>query len=839
MKKLRVIVSIICFFFCITTFLHAVDFKVQTDLDNTNNWLSITPSDPGVFYDNFFLSEPVIIQPNITLRSNDSSIRRTLTTNNSNSFFSFLEGSSNTCLTIDGLILKGGKYKEGYIKGGAAICVYGTNFTLNGDVSFIQNTASEGAGGAVFLSTGTLTFNGNIEFKENLVLSGAGGAVNCSSGNIIFNKYVTAESNESSLGGVLRAEGVVLNDGGYFVNNKARKGGAICLSGGTSTIKAITKDVLFSGNIMQSEITTVNARNDIYIEGINNLTFAAASSRTITLDGGILCDDSNSIVNKTGAGTLIFNGDFNLKTFNVYEGVLNFGGGLTFYAADVYFSTGVFINMRNESSNELGFGNLTSSATIYYDVNLENKSLDKIVVGNTAHMDGTRIKVAISGVSGDSVTYNIILATGGAGGIGTIGFDHTNDQGSFMTRIHDKLDYGGGSTTSWHEVNLTLQVDQLSDINNLSENGHSTAFVLDSDYGAAESDYFFMIDAIDKMGDAVASKKSALNDLSGDIYANVITVAALNTSRNNILSRLERSYFSNDDTLNKRNIWAHWYNASNLYKGSVNFPGDFKVTQKGFQAGFDTLKADICTFGITVGFVESNCTQNDDQIDINGYNVGCYGSCFFDNNLETRILLIGCRENYKSTRNIEYLNRKTGTEFAGYSVNTLAEIAYNYYYNYKLCVKPFIGFSYGYAHIDDFIEKGANAADLHILDNSYNRSETLFGFRINNGIESRFKWQAELKSDLFIYGRSGNVKAKFRNGAQSMNIKGIKSDFINFVFGLNIFYDITKYLNIYANIDAFIPDVQEIFYCNVGTNFKFNIDIKDFYEKSILTKNNL
>jgi outer membrane autotransporter protein len=836
MKKLKVIVFIICFFLCIAAFLHAVNFRVQTDLDNVNNWLSITPTEPGVFYDNFFLSGPIILQSSITLRSNDPSVIRNLTANNSNSFFSFPEGLVNTYLTIEDLILKGGKYKESSIKGGAVICVYGTNFTLNGDVSFIQNTANDGAGGAVFLSTGTLTFNGNVKFKENLALNGAGGAVNCSLGSIIFNKYVTAESNESSLGGVIRAQGIVLNDGGFFVNNKARLGGAIYLSGGTSTIKAVTKDISFSGNIMQDERDTANKRNDIYMEGVNNLTFDAASSRTITLDGGILCN-GNSIVNKIGSGTLIFNGDFNLRTFNVYEGTLRFGDGLTFYAADVYFSTGVFISMRNKSSNELEFYNLTSSATIYYDVNLENKSLDKIVVGNSAQIDGTKIKVAISGVYGGSVTYNIILATGSAGGSGSIDFDHTNDQGNFMTRIHDKLDYGNsGTTTSWREVNLTLQVDQLSNISNLSENEHSTAFVLDSDYGAAESDYFFIIDTIDKMTNAIANKKAALNDLSGDIYANIITVAALNISRNNILSRLERSYFSNDDTLNRRNIWVHWYSANNLYKGCDAFPEDFKLTQKGFQAGFDTLKEDIRIFGISVGSVKSSSNQNDDKIDIDGYNVGCYGSYFFDNNLETRAFLIGGRENYKSTRNIEYLNRKTGTEFVGYSVNTLGEIAYNYYYNSKLCLKPFISFSYGYVHIDDFIEKGANAADLHILNNSYNKSETLFGFRINNGIESKFKWQVELKSDLFLYGRSGNVKARFRDGIHNMNIKGIKNDLVNFMFGLNILYDITKYLNIYANIDAFLPDVQKSFYCNVGTNFKFNIDIKDFYEKTVTDK---
>ncbi|MDR3306237.1 MAG: hypothetical protein LBS61_00950 [Endomicrobium sp.] len=179
---------------------------------------------------------------------------------------------------------------------------------------------------------------------------------------------------------------------------------AIYLSGGASTIKAITKDVSFSGNTTQNELNTAYIRNDIYMEGINSLTFEAAVSRTITLDGGIF-GGSNSIVNKIGKGTLVFNGDFNLNIFNVYEGVMNFGEGSTFYGREVYFARDVFINMRTQSSNELRFSNLTSSASICYDINLENKFVDRIAVDNYAQMGGSKIKAALSDVYSGSVTY--------------------------------------------------------------------------------------------------------------------------------------------------------------------------------------------------------------------------------------------------------------------------------------------------------------------------------------------------------------------------------------------------------------------------------------------------
>lgn len=473
MKKLKVIVSIICFFFYITAFLHAVDFKTQTDVDNPANWAALNADTAGIFYGDFFLSTSVALQSGGKLSTNNSNIIRTLTANKNNNFFSLPENSLNTSLTIDGLVLKGGTYKGSSFRGGAAICVPGENFTLNGNVSFIQNTASEGSGGAVFLSSGTLTFTDNVIFKENVALSGVGGAIYCSSGSVVFNSYVVAESNEASLGGAVYSNDVSLNDGGYFVNNKAsRLGGAIFLNGGSiSTFKAVTKDMSFSGNTMQNELGAY-IRNDIYIQGGNTLIFDAAVSRTITLDGGILCDNSDSIVNKTGKGTLVFNGDFDLRTFNVYEGVMNFGDGSTFYARDVYFATGVFINMRTQSSNELKFFNLTSSASICYDINLENKFSDKIIIENRAQMDGSKIKAVFSGVYSGSVTYNIIVATsvGGSGGSGSISFDNTNSEGRFMTRVHSAIDYGvSGNPNLWHEVNLTLQVDQLSSVDGLSD----------------------------------------------------------------------------------------------------------------------------------------------------------------------------------------------------------------------------------------------------------------------------------------------------------------------------------------------------------------------------------
>ncbi|MDR2399075.1 MAG: autotransporter outer membrane beta-barrel domain-containing protein [Endomicrobium sp.] len=844
MKKLKIIGSIICFFFYTTAFLSAVNFKTQSDVDNTENWAAISASNPAIFYENFSLSTSIVLQSSSSLSSDDYNTTRTLTASNENSFFSLTENSQNTSLNINKIVLKGGIYKGSSLNGGAAIRIPGMNFTLNGKASFIQNSSRTGAGGAIFLSSGTLTFTDNVVFKENSALSGAG-AVYCASGSVKFESYVIAENNESSLGGVVRANGIVLNDGGYFIGNKANSGGALYLVGGFSNIRAITKDVLFSGNTMKRELDGTYLRNDIYMESGSNLTFDVAKARTITLDGGIVCNASNNIVTKIGQGVLIFNGDFYIQNLNVYDGTLRFGAGSTFFGESVNFSSSAFINMVTRSSNELKFEKLNSAASLYYDVDLNSRYVDLIIVNTSALMNGTRVKISLSGVNSSSLKYNIIIASGVVGGNGYITFDNTNAQGSRMTRVHGDIDYGsGGNTNHWNEVNLNIQVDQLSNISGLSGNERTTAFALDSDYGQSLGDFFYIIDTIDKMStprsmisrydNNTLSKKDALNSLSGYIYANAITVPALNDVRNNIFSRLERSYFPNDDTLSKRNIWGHCYSANDLYEGNNDSPGDFKSTRNGIQVGFDTLKDDAHIFGITAGSIDSNCIENDDKVDITGYNVGCYGSYFLDNNLEIRALLAGSREKYTSSRSIKYLNRETNAQFEGYSVNIAAELAYSFYYRDKLCLRPFVGVDYDYVHIDDFIEKGADAANLSVFDNSYNKAGPVFGFQINNGVNAKFKWQIELKIDLLLYGRYGEITQKMKNGRQSMTIKGIENDIFNANVDAGIIYDITKSFGIYANINTSIlgADILRGFYCNVGTNFKFNDLKKDFYEET-------
>ncbi|MDR1086827.1 MAG: hypothetical protein LBL16_01030 [Endomicrobium sp.] len=193
---------------------------------------------------------------------------------------------------------------------------------------------------------------------------------------------------------------------------------------------------------MKRELDGTYLRNDIYMESGGNLTFDVAEARTITLDGGILCNASNNnIVTKIGQGVLIFNGDFYIQTLYVNDGTLRFGDGSIFSGENVYFSSSAFINMATKSSNELIFENLSSAASLYYDVDVNSKFVDLITVKTRSQMDGAMIKISLSGVNSSSLKYNIIIVSGSVGGSGNITFDNTNAQGSIMTRVHGDIDY--------------------------------------------------------------------------------------------------------------------------------------------------------------------------------------------------------------------------------------------------------------------------------------------------------------------------------------------------------------------------------------------------------------
>jgi outer membrane autotransporter protein len=375
-----------------------------------------------------------------------------------------------------------------------------------------------------------------------------------------------------------------------------------------------------------------------------------------------------------------------------------------------------------------------------------------------------------------------------------------------------------------------LQVNQLNALAGLTQNQMQNALALDADYGQASGDLFQIIDDIDIMPDA-DKKKDALNDLSGHFYANVMTLAALNTAKNNVFSRLNKSYFSTDDELTKRTFWVSHFAGDNSYKGDINSPEDFSSDWQGFQAGFDTMKKERQVFGIAASYGSTNANQKNDKAEVKGYNITGYGAYFFSNNFETLFMVAAGKQDYKTQRRINYLDRRANAEFDGYSLNLSAQAAYSVKFKNDFCFKPFAGLDYSYVNTQSFTETGADSANLKIYDGSYNRTDALIGLRLDNGHKKRLKVYAEIKMDLMLAGRYGEFEAEYQNTAHNLKIKGIENDFFNMVYSAGMVFDIFSGFGVFANVNSFTSGTQNGLWWNAGLNYKFSTTVESFYEK--------
>jgi predicted outer membrane repeat protein len=749
---------------------------------------------------------------------------------------------------------------------GGALCVVGSA-TFNGGAYLINNVALHSSGqardGGAIYSGGSVVFksasasielssniasgNGgaifalnNVEFNSNVTISynksnDNGGAICSSNGYVSFKSYVTATGNEttSSKGGAVFSKGIMITDGASFSNNKSsQEGGAIYVYDSTNSyIGAITKDVVFSGNNMAIKNETI--RNDIYMGGNSSLGFFnilnldARELQNITLNGGIRCSGDSDVVNKTGSGALNLNGDFILPAFNVLDGSLSFGDGSSFKGGKVSFSSNATINLGRKKDYIIEISTFNSNALFYYDLDLQSSDVDKFFITNTADLNGTKVKVSFIGINSTTATYNIVSSSENAQGDMLI--DNTNVDGNIMTRVNSYIIYDTGNPASWKSVNLNIYVNELSKIESLADNERQVALSLDGDYGKAKSDLFFIIDSIDRMGN-IQDRKNALLNLSGYIYANAIIVPAINTYKNNVLLRLDRSYFPNSDSFYKRNVWVQGCNSKNNFKGTLDSPGDFNILNNDVQVGFDTLREDTRIFGIALGYREVKSDQNGDKVDIKGYNVGGYWSKFFENNFEIRTFIAGARQDYFSSRSIDYLNRNTTADFRGYSLSSSGDIAYSYYMGNNFCLKPFVCMDYAYVTRNEFSESGAQDASLLVFESSYNRLCSSLGIKVSNGIDNRLKWYILLQTDILLHGEIGEFRAILKNGTQNMSIKGIELDMVSNTVGVGILCDISKDFSVYLNLNDQFSKHQDGYYSNVGLNYKFSTQPIDFYQ---------
>ena len=214
--------------------------------------------------DDLTLSELLpVISSEMTITSDDSSLKRTISGNNARRIFRVRNAGN---LTINNLILTNGRALDGdhrvnvADRGGAIWIDTAVGLTINNSTIKDSRAAQ---GGAIFADDTTLTVN-NSTFSNNVRISGGGAILNYTEGRITINGSVftgnsapgeNSESSGSGDGGAIdiglaRTPPSITNS--VFTNNSARRdGGAIAYYGISNWLSV--RNSTFVGNSARGE----------------------------------------------------------------------------------------------------------------------------------------------------------------------------------------------------------------------------------------------------------------------------------------------------------------------------------------------------------------------------------------------------------------------------------------------------------------------------------------------------------------------------------------------------------------------------------------------------------
>ncbi|HEY0946356.1 MAG TPA: autotransporter domain-containing protein [Opitutaceae bacterium] len=199
----------------------------------------------------------------------------------------------------------------------------GQDLTINGAVTATNNSAV--THGGAFSVTGSATLGSGASFTENIAMTGNGGAINVNGNASLGSSAFTGNSAGGGGGAIYAQSNLTIGSGSIFTNNTAGgNGGAIYLSTASAatastTLKldASSGDIVFRGN------TANGAANAIYLsQGLSTdashtitqtLDLVTGAGKTIAFYDPVVSKSNDSdnplaIVNKTGAGTVLFDG---------------------------------------------------------------------------------------------------------------------------------------------------------------------------------------------------------------------------------------------------------------------------------------------------------------------------------------------------------------------------------------------------------------------------------------------------------------------------------------------------------------------------------------------------
>lgn len=542
-------------------------------------------------------------------------------------------------------------------------------------------------GGGMFIGDISTTNINGVTFAGNTALNSNGG--NAFGGGLYIDNFNIAASVTKS---------VTLTDV-TFTDNKAitsagvgtAEGGAIWTDADI-TIKAVTKDVIFSNNTTQVGIADAVA-NDIHLAGAN-LKLEAAATKTISFGGGIT---GNGDVTTSGFGTVEF------KETARYE----VGAGDTFtIGANSILKTGMYQDAANvwtsNVTNDLGGDIVFGTNSTWYITSGNNYRGDDIAGITIANADIAKAQAALN--LGNSINSTFVY-----------GLDATTGKLSGDIRKVANV-----SPTAASIVTFIAPMRMTSGLSgafaSFADHAESGNDFRGNSRGDSRNDFRGQVSrscnpcepigACDPCEPVVACDPcepiscNPCGDIAEEISCNPcnpcepINSCASTSTASKLLS--------------SKNAWVNWVGRSNEF--TTTFLGAqgsrMKVRSNGVQFGTDIIRKRNVQFGVMVGYERHKATMRQDETKGNDLYFGLYGQMLLGNGWDVRGVAGYGQQNYDSRRLETAWNTAS---IYGDSFESSFEVGRKMRFHKCFSLRPLFALDVTNTSLSNFREVGADA----------------------------------------------------------------------------------------------------------------------------------
>jgi predicted outer membrane repeat protein len=598
------------------------------------------------------------------------------------------------------------------------------------------------------------------------------------------------QNNSAQNGGALYISNSIIEiQNPNFINNHATaKGGAIYIVGtaednsASLTIKNQSQNVLFTNN------TDADSRNDIYLDSFSTINFNASQNKSITINSGIK-STQDTLIFKAGLGNLIFD----TAAIIDFKGELFLDqGSLILLTKTAQISTLTInspakLSLKNNQINRLNIDNGLIQGNIEFDIDFKYSTGDVLFAADTIEIEKNAILTInpqnFIGIKNEVqiISANNLIYTDG----NFIGYD---------LKIYDVYKYN-------NSIFVRLASIPFPQMSNLDFNQSSVLNILDQTTDDQLKILKNTIASVGQEGNILKLKK-ILSQLSGSFIIDTIKLSA-NTAN---IDRAINFNLPDQNSLSANII----FEGSTLSNDKNNL-GDF--TQK---ASGVLLNAGSNKSGEFFAYTKRNINQDSDTATLADIEFGAYrkldfAGLAFSGAASFAYQLIDIYRNIDVVKLTPHSRFETESLRAGIDATYTIDI-----------YKPFIGARAAIVLSPKIEEYDGGVANLGITQNSYLRVQTLAGVSIDKTKNNIF-YYGKFYLALLLAGEQSQYQTYFLEDKASGNIntKSTQENLLSYNFGGGINFKATKNISVFIDADINFAADYFGYKGNIGGRFQF------------------